>query len=129
MHNYLPIKVAEYTSEELYLLPHGELVETPYWKQERFVLDGNIPKVHIFSNVTFFTVSFQFEIQTQYESSLIIDIYSHHEKARGSERTFYWHHPTDGHIYVVRFHPDMERVISFYPTVPNVQLWVEGVKA
>jgi hypothetical protein len=129
MYNYLPTAVADYTAIELELRSQGSLTEKPVWNQATHRMDGGTIQAISYSDVVAYEVEMSFATLLPADSGLVMDIYSDPLKAMGAARTFYWHHPRDTYIYVVRFMSPMDRIISYLDSIRRVHFWVEGVKA
>ncbi len=127
MYDYLETGTADYIDQEFDILAQNVLSERANWNQDVHKMDGPVRRVVSFTNGVSYEVNVSFDNLSETDTDFILDMYNNPDKAKGSEKTFYWHHPTDGRIYVARFHPGMERRISFFHTVPNVTLWIEKV--
>lgn len=128
MYDYLSVGTADYTATELDIKSQGDLTETMHWNQDVHQLDGSGRKVITHGDEVLYEVQFSFEVLTNSEVNTIIDMHNNPAKAKGSEKTFYWHHPTDEYIYVARFHPSMEKLISYFKLVRQLNLWIEAYK-
>ena len=70
--------------------------------------DGSEERISLSDKVAFFA-SLKWENITEAESGILFDIYFDAAKADGRVSSFKWSHPTDGHVYVVRFDCDLGR--------------------
>jgi len=132
MATYLDVVTADYTAIELSVNPHNILTETGQKNQIAHNFDDGTIDVVTLSD-SFFTVTLQWDWLSDTDKSTILDMYHNSSKANGMAKTFYWHHPREDNIYVVRFlsAPEVEneakKVNAF--VIPTVTLRVEGKKA
>lgn len=132
MADYLISKDADYVAEELAITPQQTLEDTAEKTQKTFQADNGWMNVTSFGTETYFTVSLQWEILTLKETQFIESLWASPNKANGSERTFYWVHPSDGYTYVARFMSPIKRTqkgnMCNYRSISSVSLRLEGVK-
>ena len=132
MASYLAVKTADYTTTELSVTPHSVLTEEGVKNQVLHEFDDGSVDVVTLSG-SYFTVTLQWDWLNVTDKSTILDMYHSASKGNGMARTFYWHHPLENNIYVVRFmsppNVDIEanKVGAF--AIPSVTLRVEGKKA
>lgn len=132
MGDHLQAVVADYTLEELAITPQGVLSDSPEKIQEIYVADDGTINVTSYSTNTFFDVRLEWELLTLTEADFLESLWASATKANGSERTFYWVHPSDGYTYTVRFMGPFSREqkghMCSYRSIKSVVLRVEGVK-
>lgn len=134
MYDYLPTATADY-DYTLTVIPHNALSFTAKKKQIIHTKDDGSVKVYSLSgSYSYFDVVVDWSKVTQANHGTIFDLWNDPAKANGSENTFYWSHPVDGHTYVVRFMGDMEsEYVAGYGTriipIKPITLRVEGRKA
>jgi hypothetical protein len=133
MFDYLPDMVADYTAETLSIHPHEIMPEEGDKNQVVHEFDdGSIDVVPI-SDQDYFTVKIQWSFLAKSIAGTIRDLWHNTAKANGRENTFYWEHPTDGHVYVARFMTPIRYIYrGGHPNdvdVGEVTLRIEGRKA
>lgn len=132
MGDYLNIIEADYTAEELNIVPQRTLSDSANRIQNLYEADDGTVNVTTFSKNIFFDISLEWEILTLTETSFIESLWVSYTKANGREKTFYWVHPSDGYTYTVRFMTPLTRVqrgnICDYRTISSITLRVEGIK-
>ncbi|MFO8016709.1 MAG: hypothetical protein R6U32_06395 [Candidatus Woesearchaeota archaeon] len=132
MKTYLNAVTADYTATELQVTPQRTITEDGNKNQVVHEADDGTISVTTFSDDSIFTVTLQWDVLEEADANTIVDFYHDSTKANGRERTFYWHHPTDGNIYTVRFMGPLQRVwdtkIGLHRKVSQVELRVEGYK-
>jgi len=107
-----------------------QVVITEKGKKNQFVNlgdDGSEERISL-SDDSIFYVDIQWPRKSESSIGDIVDWFHDPTKADGKFRTFQWAHPTDGHIYVVRFNCDLDRTIrrDLIQGVPNCQIKVLG---
>lgn len=132
MADYLPDKLADYTTTTLSVVPQKTMLEEADKNQIVHEADDGTLSVVSLSDQTKFTVTLQWDSITNDESDTIMDFFMNNLKGNGRERTFYWEHPTDGNTYTVRFLQPLSKTYTAgfvsYKAVNQTQLRVEGVK-
>lgn len=130
MANFLPEKTADYRYV-LDIAPQNVLPERGEKKQLRREFDDGNESVITLSSVSQFTVTVQWDILGQEDASYILDLWHDTAKANGMENTFYWKHPVEENLYVVRFIDSLARVDAArkpsYKEVEQIKLKVLGV--
>ena len=134
MFGHLPNKIADYTLRELNVTPQNVLSEEGSKKQTTKEFDDGSMAVVTLSGQTRFNISLQWDILSHEDAGEILDFYHDSAKANGMASTFYWRHPTDGHVYVARFLGPLMQVRQAkyggqYREVSQIQLRIEGRKA
>ena len=132
MGKYLPEAVADY-NYTLAIEPHEMLPETGEKKQVVHEYDdGSLGVVEI-SNTPRFDVVLKWDSLSETDAGTLLDLWHSSDKANGRKYTFYWQHPKETNIYVVRFMESLRIVHTAeggdYVRVEQVTLRVEGVKA
>ncbi|MGD9504568.1 MAG: hypothetical protein AB7W37_06635 [Syntrophobacteraceae bacterium] len=115
MYDYLPDAVPDYSGETLDVSPTGEMTEAGKFNQVVHLSDGGGRKIVTLDSAPIFTVTIQWEGLTADDAGRIFDFYFHPAKAFGMARSFRWAHPSDGHVYVVRFATELSRKLSGAP--------------
>jgi len=89
--------------------------------------DGSEERIS-FSNQSIFHVGVQWPNKSESDIGQIIDFFYDTDKANGIVRSFKWTHPTDSHVYVVRFASNMTRTIrqKLFYGIPNAEFKVIG---
>lgn len=92
--------------------------------------DGSVGVASMSDN-SWYDVVIEFDVLTEAEADELFELYNNPVYANGSERTFYWQHPSDGNIYTVRFMSPVEIVERHdkgpYFEASAIQLRVEGI--
>ena len=132
MSDYLSAVPADYTDETLSVTPQKVLPEDSIKKQVVHEADDKTIAVTSFANDSIFEIELQWDIISDEEAGIIMDLWNNSSKANGREWTFYWQHPTDNNIYTVRFLARLRRVKKAgrvgYQEVSTINLRVEGVR-
>ena len=94
--------------------------------------DGSVDVAAI-SDATFYVAEIKFDVLTDEQAEIILDLWDDPEKANGSERTFYWENPKDYMVYVVRImNEDLTELIQHrlgeYTAIDSIILRIEGHK-
>jgi len=89
--------------------------------------DGSEERIS-YSDLSIFYIGVQWPNKVAASIGEIVAWYHDTTKANGMDRTFQWAHPTDGHVYVVRFNCDLTRTIrrSLIQGIPNCEFAVLG---
>lgn len=131
MSTYLSIKTADYITTELDIEPDGAMTEEGQKRQYFHEYDSGDIEVVTTSN-SFFFVTLSWELLSFDDADKIVDFYRDTNKANGRKRSFYWHHPIDGNVYVVRFASDITQEDAAQKhnrrEIKSITLLVEGVK-
>jgi hypothetical protein len=129
MRDFLTEKVADYE----FLLDIPATVSMPEVgdkTQEVHKFDDGSVDVASLSDTSFFEVEIQWDVLTQEDAGIILDLWHNSNKANGRERTFYWENPKDGFTYVVRFMEPVrvvsQHTLGDYVTIERTVLRVEG---
>jgi len=133
MYDYLSDMTADYN----YTLSVKPYTVMPFISKKAQIIhkkdDGSI-RAYAISTGSKFEIQLDYSGVTQDDHGTIFDLWNDPVKANGSQNTFYFAHPLDGHTYVVRFLSDLEseyrqqlgtRRIPIKP----ISLYVEGRKA
>lgn len=132
MYDYLSEVTADYTTIELELSSTARLPETVEKEQYLHKFSDGQRGIVTMSSTSHFQVAVQFDNLLPSDEGLIKDMYIDENKANGLARSFYWHHPSDGHVYTVKFLGPLtsEREFRAYGmiSVKQIQLDVLGVK-
>lgn len=132
MGDYVISKEADFTAEELTIVPQRTLQDTADRLQTVFEADDGTINVTSFSDTNFFDVTMQWDLLTIEESEVIESFWLSVSKANGRARTFYWVHPSDGYTYTVRFMSPLTRVQEgnrgSFRGINSITLRVEGIK-
>lgn len=133
MGDYLPVKAADYTTEMLDVTPQVEMTQSNIKVQESIEADDGSITVISYSDNIYFDISVSWEYVTLVEAEIITSLWISPLKGNGSARTFYWLHPSDGYIYVVRYltQPVLKQMgsISTFRGIGETTLRIEGIKA
>ena len=98
--------------ETLSITPQQTLIERGAKNQKIHIADdGTEERVNKSSDTQFYFV-LRWNRLTAEDAGTIWDIWCDPTKANGSLNSFKWQHPTDGHVYVVRFQGDIERTLQ-----------------
>jgi len=108
MYDYLSTIAADY-STALAVYPSAVLVEQGEKNQVVNTGDDGSEERISLDDDTIFTVTLQWNAITAADAGTILDFYLDAAKANGMVRSFKWAHPTDGHVYVVRFAAPIKR--------------------
>ena len=95
------------------------------------VADDNSEQRIAFCATPIYYVEMEWEWVDPTEAGTIFDWYFDPNKAYGKKRSFYWRHPTDDTIYVVRFDMELERGIDSLTGqhgLPNIRLKILGTQ-
>lgn len=103
IHTYVNPVTADYVDTELSVTPQRVIVEMGDKAQIIHEADDGSMSVTTLSLNSIFNIKLQWDVITVAETEIIFDFYHNQSKVNGRERTFYWHHTIDGHIYTVRF--------------------------
>lgn len=127
MFEYLPPMTADYA---ITLDNPLQVIITEKGLKNQFVNlgdDGSEERISLSSSSIFY-VDVQWPRKSESSIGDIVDWYHDTSKADGINRTFQWAHPTDGHVYVVRFDCNLDRTITRGLThgVPNCRFKVLG---
>lgn len=130
MHNHLPKKIANYTAEELKVIPQNVMTEVGDKRQIVHEFDDGTVGVVPVSDQTYFNVTLEWTYLSQSDCDLILDFWHNPVKANGRARTFYWRHPIDSKDYVVRFQGPLSKNYStgLLQGITSCSLRVEGVR-
>lgn len=132
MADYLPTKTADYILESLSIVPQIELSYSNKKIQDIHEADDGSILVSSYSDNVFFDISLTWEYVTIADADFIISLWTDTTKCNGSEKTFYWVHPTDGFTYVARFmsKPTSKQTgnIASFRGISGVTLRIEGVQ-
>lgn len=115
MYDYLQDAVPDYSMETLDISPTDEMTELGKFNQVIHESDGGGRKVVTLDSAPIFTVSIKWEGLTSEDAGRIYDFYFNRDKAFGMARSFKWAHPSDGHVYVVKFASELSRKLSSTP--------------
>lgn len=135
MHNYLPVKVADYTATTLSLTPHNVMDDEGGRPVQLNETDSGTHEAILLAGSTTFTVTLEWENMTAVEAGLVMDFYldagdgvTTFGKGAYGSRTIQWTHPTDGHTYVARFLGKLKRSTrsAGLRDIKSVQLLIEG---
>lgn len=129
MYNYLGPKTADYTAEILQIKSQVIIPETGNKSQVVHGFDDGSVSVVGLSSSSFFDVQLQWPRILPADKIMIMDLWHNPAKADGLRRSFYWAHPTDKHIYTVKFTSPL--VVERRPVTMGIQtlsLRVEGNK-
>lgn len=127
MYDYLPVMTADYavTLDNALQI----IVEERGFKNQVINKgdDGSEERI-TFSSSSIFYIGVQWPNKIASSIGDIVDLYHDPDKADGMDKTFQWAHPTDGHVYVVRFNTDLTRTIrrSLIHGIPNCEFAVLG---
>ncbi len=131
MSDYLGTGTADYTAANLEVVCQQVLTITPSKNQQLLWTDANTPlSINIDDDETFI-VDLIYNYITQANAEIVMDFWLNATKGNGSNRTFYWEHPTDGEVYVSRFlkTPQHKAYAHDYEGVMNIQLYVSAYVA
>lgn len=131
MATYLPGITAEY-DYTLSITPHEGMPVEGGKHQTIFELDDKSLVVVPIGDASAFDISLKWTLITEADAGTILSLYHDVNKCNGSEKSFYWSHPTEtSNTYVVRFiePPTFEWVAGYvgYMSVA-IRVRVEGVK-
>ncbi len=130
MASFLPEKTADY-KYVLDIPPQDILPEQSKKKQIRREFDDGSEAIITLSSSSQFTITVQWNILSQEDASYILDLWHDTSKANGMENTFYWKHPVEDNLYVVRFIEPLTRVDVAkkpnYKEIDQIKLKVLGV--
>ncbi len=130
MHRYLPEVQADYELEMLDIPPQDVLVITGSVAQEVHEFDDGSQAVVERGDQHYFDVELKWDYLSKSDWEYVTDLWHNPHKARGFKNTFYWAHPTDDHIYTVRFLSQLrnqERPASIR-SIASITLRVIGIK-
>jgi len=132
MHDYLSDVAADCVTT-LSVTPDAVLTEKGRKHQVLHIFDdASVVGVSI-NDDSYFEVTLQWDVISESDAGLILDMWHDKTKANGIENMFYWVHPIDGHTYTVRFLTEIERAYSqalgIMQRVSQVTLRVEGMKS
>jgi len=113
MYNYLSSVEPDYSTTTLDIKCKVELIETGGFSQEIHEADDTSEEIVTYSNTPIFIVELQWPYTSESDTGTIIDFFYDTAKGFGFSRSFKWEHPTDGHIYVVRFRSKMSRKLAY----------------
>jgi len=127
MYDYLPVTTADYATP---LTNPSQVLISERGLKNQFVNlgdDGSEERISLSSDSIFY-VSVQWPNKSESDIGQIVDYYHDTTKGNGMARTFQWTHPSDGHVYVVRFNCDVTRTIrrSGIHGIPNCEFKVLG---
>lgn len=129
--DYLGSKTADYN----YTLTIPCTTELPLTGNKNQIVhefdDGGV-RVAAMSSDSWYDIKIQFDILSKTDADTIFELYNNPNYANGSERTFYWTHPDDGHTYTVRFMSEVTLIRRHsylnWVEIPQITLRVEGTK-
>lgn len=126
MYDYLSYKAPDY-AYTLSIAPNNEISEDGGRKVQINEADSGTPEVVVLGGSTTFDVDLEWENISKADSDTILDIYHDANKGAWGSRTFRWAHPTDTHVYTVRFIGKVPRVTNMmnYRTI-TAKIRVEG---
>lgn len=92
--------------------PQKTLVELGTKNQTVHLADDDSEERISFSDDSIFYVTLQWPRKSETDLGTVLDFYYNTAKGNGRLKSFKWQHPTDGHVYVVRFDCNAERQIQ-----------------
>lgn len=130
MARYLPERRADYHGT-LSITPHEVLPFEGGKHQAIYELDNKRLAVVPICSTSSFDIQLQWTHLTESDAGTILAFYHDTSKCNGSQRTFYWQHPTEtSNLYIARFlsPPKGEQVAGYvgYMSI-SVSLRLEGV--
>lgn len=134
MADFLSSETADYTTTELQLESHIELLEVPQKHQIIHRSDGGTVKVVSIVDDPWYIVTLQWVRLLNADAETLLDLWNDPLKVNGMENTFYWHHPhpSDSNIYTARFMTDMNKIlyggITARQGIGQMQLMITGTK-
>jgi len=130
MWDSLSVITADYTAADLNIKSQNVISETVVKYQDVREGDDNSEERASYSNSSIWAVKLNLPLKSESDIGTYLSYYNDAAKANGIVRTFYWVHPTDSHIYTVRFNKDLTRTITMgnFFGIPNVELRVLGRK-
>jgi len=131
MADYLSNATADYTAMELSLVPQHLITEIGgIGHQKIFDADDDNDIVISYEDTPEFFIAMGYRGLSEDDAGLLFDFFFNPDKANGWAKSFYWQHPTDGHIYTARFDSDMKRVVgpTWVHSITMVRLKVLGNK-
>jgi hypothetical protein len=112
MYDYLTTITADYNST-LSISPQEVVAEMLVKNQIPHLFDDGSERVISLDDDCIFQVQCQWTKGiTANEAGEIVSYYADSNKANGIVRSFYWTHPTDGHVYTVKFRSQLQRTMS-----------------
>ena len=129
MYDYLNVVTPDYTTTTFSVSPQRTLPEQGGFNQEIIYADDHVNEVVItHSSDSQWHVTLEFTALTPDDAGTIRDFYFDSSKAYGVARSFKWEHPTDGHVYVVKFREELTTNIheSHIHTPQSIKLKVVG---
>lgn len=133
MADYLPTATADYAIEEFDLAPQRVMPETGDKRQVIHEYDDGHETGIPLSDADYFDVSLEWAASRLVPSGVIMDLWHDPDKANGRIRSWYLVHPTDGHVYVVKFRGPITRQRRAgavdWVEIPQLPLRVTGVKS
>ena len=132
MADYLPVKTADY-NYTLNITPQRVMPEEGDKKQVVHEYDDGDISVVTVSNASRFDITVQWTALDFADAGTIMDLWHDNNKANGRARTFYWQHPLETNVYVVRFMQPLTRVdaagLPGHKEIQRIRLRVEGKQA
>lgn len=127
MYDYLPPMTADYA---VTLDNALQIIVSERGFKNQFVNKGDdgVEERISLSSSSIFYIGVQWPNKVASDIGDIVNLYHDTTKADGINNTFQWQHPTDGHIYVVRFNCNLTRTIrrDLIQGIPNCEFAVLG---
>lgn len=102
MVDYLPAKMPDY-NYTLNITPMRTMPIKGQKKQVVHEYDDESVTVIPFSSQSKFDIQLQWDWLEDADAEELLDLWHNINRANGKERTFYWQHPLESNVYVVRF--------------------------
>ena len=132
MYDYLSAATADYTTAELQVNPQEALTDFGEKEQYTHKFSDGQRGIVTMSDTSRFIVTLQWNNISTADAGTIMDFWHDNNKAQGMARSFYWHHPRDGHIYTVKFSSPLSTIhlasLTGRAVVSQIQLDVLGNK-
>lgn len=127
MYDYLSAASAD-NDQNLSVNPSDIVPEEGEFSQEVHVGDDGSEERISHSTSAMFFVTLKWDVVDAADSGTIMDFYFDPAKGSGTSKTFKWTHPSDGHVYVVRFAEKFRRSpgSAGIHTVSDIRLKVLG---
>jgi len=130
MARYLPERRADY-NYTLDIAPHNSMRFVGSKHQAIYPLDNKRLAVVPICDTSSFDIELNWDLLEESDAGIIISLYHDVWKCNGSERTFYWQHPTEtSNLYIARFlgEPTGEQIAGYvgYMSI-GVTLRLEGI--
>ena len=113
MYDYVATVSAD-NNQTLTLDPHRTIVETGSKNQVIHIMDDNSEERIDFgtADISIFHVTLQWDALSAADAGTLLLFWHGAAYGNGCAESFKWTHPTDGHVYVVRFDCDLPRSIK-----------------